>query len=776
LTAYFDQVRVSVLQPNRQRFDEAIMLTPSPSKSGIWLAQLLLVLAVSAGAAFADPPARVARLAVLRGDVSFSSAGEDNWHAADFNRPLVSGDRLYTDRDARAELDVGGASVRLDERSGFSILGLDDRVTQLELTQGTLNLHVHKLYSDQTYEVDTPTLAFVVSQPGEYRIDTGEQGNTTSVTVFNGAGDVFGEDDARYRVDRRQTYRFSDSRLRDVDVLDLPRSDDFDNWCFARDEQYDNSLSHRYVSDEMVGAADLDNYGAWDDMPEYGTIWFPAHVGYGWAPYRDGHWAWIDPWGWTWVDNAPWGFAPFHYGRWVYVGNRWGWLPGPAELRPVYAPALVVFIGGDNWHDDHRRGGEPVGWCPLGPRDIYDPPYHVSHGYFTHVNASNSPAIDHDRIDRDYEHYAHGREDHDHHYTYRHDPAAVTAVSRETFVHARPVADGRLHVNNEELAHAGIDHGIVPSPTTASLIPATDNARAAVPRELFQRSVIAHRAPPPPAAPFAARLRAVERNGGRPLADDELQQINARHSAEPRYTTQQRVQVVGPARAIVPAPAPAPRERSVPENAVQVSPAPDNKAPQPQEAPSAGRRPHEEQTMPSAHFAPPRGRERDTGQGAAERTSKPQETGPVTTLKANQSPASQPENVRTDEPHVPSAGSFPRERNSEAPGQRHNDAVPPVEDNRNRSLQRHIPTAPREAAPVPANMPPARSGESAPRTERPSRETAAPPPQQQQQAPHNQPSSPRQDAHEAEHGQAEHGKDAGYDTGNVSQQPGTTGR
>ncbi len=179
------------------------LMTPSRSKPSAWLTLLMLALTICAGSAFADPPSRVARLSVLRGDVSFSPAGEDDWHAASLNRPLVSGDKLYTDRDARAELDLGAASVRLDEGSSFSILDLDDRTAQLELTQGTLNLHVRKLYGDQRYEVDTPTLAFVISQPGEYRIDIGSRGDTTRVTVFDGAGEVFGEGGARYRVDDR---------------------------------------------------------------------------------------------------------------------------------------------------------------------------------------------------------------------------------------------------------------------------------------------------------------------------------------------------------------------------------------------------------------------------------------------------------------------------------------------------------------------------------------------------------------------------------------------
>ncbi len=78
----------------------------------------------------------------------------------------------------------------------------------------------------------------------------------------------------------------------------------------------------------------------------WATCGHRAEVPAGWAPYRNGHWAWIDPWGWTWVDDAPWGFAPFHYGRWTVVDDRWGWVPGPVRQRAVYAPALVAFIGG----------------------------------------------------------------------------------------------------------------------------------------------------------------------------------------------------------------------------------------------------------------------------------------------------------------------------------------------------------------------------------------------------------------------------------------------
>ena len=112
----------------------------------------------------------------------------------------------------------------------------------------------------------------------------------------------------------------------------------------------------------------LDDNGDWRPESSYGNVWFP-HVSAGWAPYRDGHWAWVDPWGWTWVDDEPWGYAPFHYGRWMSVEGRWGWVPGPMEVAPVYAPALVVFVGGGGGF------GGNMGWFPLGPREVYVPSY-----------------------------------------------------------------------------------------------------------------------------------------------------------------------------------------------------------------------------------------------------------------------------------------------------------------------------------------------------------------------------------------------------------------
>src|SRR5690348_355975 len=337
-----------------------------------------------------DPPDRAARLAYISGDVEFAPAGESDWGSADINRPMVTGDRLLTGDDGRAALELGDAALRINHDSAFNFLDLDDTTAQVELSQGTLNLRVRRLGDGQVYEIDTPTVAFIAGEPGTYRVDVAPNGNGAMVTVFEGSGTVYGENGASRPVQAGQSYRFDDSTLANVAVQRLPPPDDFDRFCGERDSRYANSVSRRYVSEGMVGYDDLDRYGDWQDTPDYGAVWYPTQVAAGWAPYRDGHWAWIEPWGWTWVDDEPWGFAPFHYGRWVNVRNRWGWVPGPRTVEPVYSPALVAFVGGSGFSVSVSVGGaQPVGWFPLGPRDIYVPPYRASRRYFTSVNVTN---------------------------------------------------------------------------------------------------------------------------------------------------------------------------------------------------------------------------------------------------------------------------------------------------------------------------------------------------------------------------------------------------
>jgi hypothetical protein len=492
-----------------------------------------------AGVSNDQVPDRVARLAYLSGQVQFAPAGEDAWGEVEVNRPMVVGDRLLTGDDGRAALELGGASIRIDNNTAFDFLNLTEDNTQVELSQGTLNMAVRQLAQGANVEVDTPTIAFVAATPGIYRIDNSPTGTGSIVTVFQGSGTVYGENGASRQVAAGTSYRFDDSALTSVDATGLPAADDFDRFCEARDTSYQRYAEQpqQYVPPEMVGGDDLYQYGQWNSVPEYGNVWYPNSVPVGWAPYRYGHWAWVDPWGWTWVGDEPWGFAPFHYGRWVHVRDRWGWMPGPVNVRPVYAPALVAFIGGSGLSISlNLGGGGPVGWFPLGPRDVYVPWFHASRRYFTNVNVTNIRNVYVNRtvINNFYGDYQAGRRPpfgrND--YAYRHQAGAVTAVPRNIFTSARPVHPAALKLDRAQLARTEVALRPNVTPGHASLglaRPRTQPAGFQGRQQPFTRPVVARHAPAPRPVAFATRQQAIARQHGQPLTPAQMQGLRNAH-------------------------------------------------------------------------------------------------------------------------------------------------------------------------------------------------------------------------------------------------------
>ena len=205
---------------------------------------------------------------------------------------------------------------------------MSDRAAQIRLAQGSLIVKVRHVGHDDSYEIDTPNVAFVVAQPGDYRIDVDPNGNRTEVTVWRGRGEVTGSGSS-YTVVANQSASFTGTGQLNYELSQIPAGDGFDTWALDRDRQEDQSDSANYVSREMTGYEDLDAYGDWSYVAGYGMSWRPRVVVAGWAPYRFGHWAW--------VADEPWGFAPFHYGRWALAGGAWLWVPGPSVVRPVYA-------------------------------------------------------------------------------------------------------------------------------------------------------------------------------------------------------------------------------------------------------------------------------------------------------------------------------------------------------------------------------------------------------------------------------------------------------
>ena len=479
------------------------------------LRALLLAASVTfaafSGLVSADPPSRVARLGYMSGAVSFSPAGEQDWVRASINRPLTTGDRVWVDTRARAEIQVGSAMVRINSNTSVSILNLDDRIAQLQLLQGTLNVRVRRLSRNQVFEVNTPNLAFTLTQPGEYRITVDPDGYATDIYVRRGQGEAYG-DGAAYILDSRQAYSFRGNGLRDYESVNPPRFDDFDRWSGDRDRRFENSPSARYVSQDVVGYEDLDANGTWRVDPSYGSVWFPTRVSANWAPYRDGHWAWVDPWGWTWVDDAPWGFAVSHYGRWTNLRGSWGWVPGPVRERAYYAPALVAFVGGNNFQLSISSGNVGgVAWFPLGPREVYRPSYAVSRGYFENVNISNT-VINNTVINN----YYNNTNITNVVYANRSVPGAIVAVPTNAFVQSQSVSRTAVQVSREMLASGPVM--AVPSVApTAQSMRGSAAVSGAPPRSMFDRAVVARTAPPEAPVGFAAQQQQLAAQPGRPL-------------------------------------------------------------------------------------------------------------------------------------------------------------------------------------------------------------------------------------------------------------------
>jgi hypothetical protein len=663
------------------------MHTRQDSSSPLIALLLGIVVCSMAGFASADPPTRVARLGYLDGPVSFSPAGENEWVAAPLNRPLVTGDRLWADAGARVELQIGGTAIRLGGATSVTLLNLDDRVAQVQLAQGTLNIRVRYLDPDQVVEIDTPNLAYAILRPGQYRISVDPDGNATEVRTGAGQAEAYGEG-ATYLVDAGRAYRFFGTGLRDYEILAFPAIDEFERWALQRDRGFDNSISARYVSRDVIGYQDLDAYGTWRAVPEYGNVWVPTRVRADWVPYRDGHWAWIEPWGWTWVDDAPWGFAVSHYGRWAYLGGSWGWIPGPAVARAVYAPALVAFIGGSNFQVAIASGGA-VGWFPLGPRDVYRPGYSVSRNYFTNVNVSNT-TINNTYVTNVYNNTNVTNVT----YANQHVRGAVVSVPTTAFAQSQPVARTALQLPHDQMMRAPVNTVAAVAPTRTSVL-GTASRGTPPPPQALERPVVARRAPPAAPIGFAAKERALAGNPGRPIDAPALAGLR---TATP--VAAPKVEVIVPSRNAGPAVAPPPQTnpRSKGEQAAPPQPGvPPATRPQPTPAaPPTGQPPQRgpglQQGGPSA--TPPGSESASPPQRGA---AAPPQGAP--SLPPQGTPPTPPQAGRKVEqgspPVNPPASMRPPQANGPAP-------TPVLPEPRGRPETRGQPSTPAPVAPPPA--------------------------------------------------------------------------
>jgi hypothetical protein len=326
----------------------------------------------------ADVKQGVAHISFTRGDVSTQRGDSGTWSAAILNQPVLMGDKVSTGPNARTEVQLDFANIlRLGSNSQANIANFTNSYIQIQLAQGIADYAVFN-ESEAEPEIDTPSVAIHPAHKDVVvRVEIHPDGDTTvivrkgevQISTPKGIADVKegqmatvrgATDDAQYR------------------IASAPDRDDWDIWNSERDHMIHTARAWQHTNRYYTGSEDLDAYGRWENVPDYGQIWVPNEPD-DWAPYRDGSWTWEPYYGWTWVGYEPWGWAPYHYGRWLWYGGAWGWWPGPVWgpgfYRPFWAPAYVGFFGfgGIGFGVGFGWGWGGFGWLPLGPGDWFHP-------------------------------------------------------------------------------------------------------------------------------------------------------------------------------------------------------------------------------------------------------------------------------------------------------------------------------------------------------------------------------------------------------------------
>jgi hypothetical protein len=472
-----------------------------PCGAGVLALGFAALLAAISAARAEDPPSRVGSLNYVSGQVSYALRGETgeptasetlSWTEADFDQPVSEDMSLRTGEKARARIRIGADAIEMSDETVLNLLNLSGRLIEASVGQGRIYLQIDRLDPGESVEIEMRQGSLSLLAPGGYDIEVGSGDAPAHITVFDGKARFFGGNaDApvaageelqitgKYPAVTATAARSvaansppaatsvpggpasaAPSTAFTVPAADgneggpaaagptpaaesppaaAPAADGFMYFVAESKSDAAAAQSVRYVSPETTGYDDLDRYGHWETLPDAEAVWFPDSVPPDWAPYRFGHWDWIAPWGWTWVDDEPWGFAPFHYGRWIDLDGRWGWVPGPVVADPVYAPALVAFV------DIGEEGPDPdVGWFPLAPGDAFVPWYAAGPAYVAGVNAGGAAGA------------GHGGGAGGAPYANR---KFATAVPRSAFAGGRPVQQALARIPPDRLAQAAVLRG-----------------------------------------------------------------------------------------------------------------------------------------------------------------------------------------------------------------------------------------------------------------------------------------------------------------------------
>ena len=425
-------------------------------------------------------PSVVGRISTVDGEIyRASTENAGNWDPITLNYPVTTGDNLWIAEGGRSEIDFGGGQVRAAGPTNVNVAQLDEHNLGLFVAEGRISVHVRVLDAGDTAVVDTPTTQVQITRPGLYDIEVSPDHGTTTLTVRQGNATMLAGNGPQPVFPGQRASVSENSAL---DIRGASPFDGFDSWVAQRDRLYEQNRNTAYVSREMVGYADLDQYGSWQNQSDMGPVWYPNTVAPGWTPYSDGFWTNTPGFGLTWVDAAPWGYAPFHYGRWAFVGSRWGWMPGTYVARPVWAPALVAWTGGNGWSVGVSVGGPVYGWVPLGWREPFNPWWRgCSEGCWNNFNRPYQVNITYNNFYRSPPPPSS--------FANWHVPGAVMAVPAAALASRAPLARDRIALSPAALTAAPV----LPQPVT--IRPQLAPAKAL--------QVGTHGAPPPASTLFA---------------------------------------------------------------------------------------------------------------------------------------------------------------------------------------------------------------------------------------------------------------------------------
>ena len=300
-----------------------------------------------------DPPDQAGRISWASGTVSVQPMGSEDWGQAYVNLPMGPGDRVFTDSDGWAEIQVGQTYMRMGPNTDVTLVSDTPSSIGFGVAQGSVHLHTFGLWQDQWLNVSTPNGNAQFAEIGELRVDVLPADGATVFTNFGQGAYLTGAGGYEQQVGNMQSIELAGTNPVYPQWLQPSSPDRLDAWSQQRDQWATQAASYRYVSPEVPGAADLDANGDWVPDSDYGPMWFPRNDSEDWEPYHNGHWVNRDPWGWVWVEDEPWGLE---LGLHVGLGrvSLWplGFVPGTLGMDSRTsggASGVVSGPGGLRW-------------------------------------------------------------------------------------------------------------------------------------------------------------------------------------------------------------------------------------------------------------------------------------------------------------------------------------------------------------------------------------------------------------------------------------------